>query len=98
MCVCVCVCVCVCLCIHIYKQWGLVIATISDLRKPPENVSTNQNLALLATGVIWARYSTQIIPVNWSLFTVNTFVALTSGYQLFRKFMAHRKQQQVSSL
>lgn len=65
-----------------------MFANIADLRKPPQNVSTNQNIALAATGVIWARYSTQIYPINWSLFTVNVFVALTSAYQLYRKYDA----------
>ncbi|KAL0492001.1 mitochondrial pyruvate carrier [Acrasis kona] len=69
-------------------KWALVIASINDIRKPVEVVSTNQNLALAATGIIWSRYATQITPVNYSLLTVNIFVALTSLYQLYRKQQA----------
>jgi mitochondrial pyruvate carrier 2 len=76
-------------------KWSLVIAGIADLKKPAEDISTAQTSALTATGLIWARfvklkltfsrYSTQIIPVNWTLFSVNIFVALTGGYSLARK-------------
>jgi hypothetical protein len=54
------------------------------MRKPAETLSVSQNIALAATGMIWARYSTQIIPVNYSLFTVNLFVGATGLYQLYR--------------
>jgi uncharacterized membrane protein len=43
-------------------------------------------IALAATGLIWARYSLVIIPKNYSLFTVNLFVAGTGMTQLFRIF------------
>jgi hypothetical protein len=69
-------------------KWALVGASIGDMKKPVEVVSTNQNLALAATGVIWSRYATQITPVNYSLLTVNVFVAATALYQLYRKAMA----------
>ena len=51
-------------------------------------VSTNQNIALMVTGFIWSRYSTQIIPKNWGLFAVNFFVGCTGLYQLARKHQA----------
>ena len=40
--------------------------------------------ALAATGVIWSRYATQIIPVNYNLLSVNLFVGATGLYQLYR--------------
>ena len=43
-------------------------------------------IALLATGLIWTRYSMVIIPKNYSLGTVNLFVAGTSLVQLGRIF------------
>ena len=69
-------------------KWALVIAGLNDLKKPAEELSTAQNAALAVTGVIWARYCTQIIPVNYNLLAVNAFVGLTGIYQLFRKFSA----------
>ncbi|KAI9591088.1 mitochondrial pyruvate carrier [Syncephalis fuscata] len=72
-------------------KWGLVIAGLNDMRKPAETLSVSQNVALAATGVIWSRYSTQIIPVNYSLLSVNIFVGATGLYQLYR-IWDHRRQ------
>jgi hypothetical protein len=69
-------------------KWALVAAAVGDMKKPVEVVSTNQNLALAATGLIWSRYATQITPVNYSLLLVNMFVAATALYQLSRKYQA----------
>lgn len=65
-------------------KWSLVIAGISDLRRPAEDVSIPQTTALAATGLIWSRYSLVITPKNYSLFSVNVFVALTQCFQLYR--------------
>ncbi|CAH0389733.1 unnamed protein product [Bemisia tabaci] len=65
-------------------KWGLVIAGIGDLTRPADKLSVSQSGALAATGLIWSRYSLVIIPKNWSLFSVNVFVAATSLYQLSR--------------
>lgn len=43
---------------------------------------------MTATGIIWSRYSFVITPVNYNLFSVNAFMAVTGGYQLYRKFTA----------
>jgi hypothetical protein len=72
-------------------KWGIVFATINDLSKPAESVSIPQTSALALTGLIWSRYSTQIIPVNYNLFAVNIFVALTNFYQLYRKYESGAK-------
>ncbi|XP_054714884.1 mitochondrial pyruvate carrier 2-like [Uloborus diversus] len=65
-------------------KWALVIAGIGDMARPAEKLSPSQSTALAATGIIWSRYSMVIIPKNWSLFSVNIFVALTGLYQLSR--------------
>ncbi|CAG8572873.1 18309_t:CDS:2, partial [Dentiscutata erythropus] len=65
-------------------KWALVIAGLSDLKRPPEKLSVSQSIALTATGVIWSRYSTQIIPINYALMSVNVFVAGTGITQLVR--------------
>ena len=77
-------------------KWGLVIAGISDMSKPPESLSVSQNVALAATGVIWSRYSTQIIPVNYSLLSVNVFVGATGLYQLYRIWDHRRKHPEAT--
>ncbi|RZF40452.1 hypothetical protein LSTR_LSTR013914 [Laodelphax striatellus] len=67
-------------------KWGLVIAGLGDLSRPAEKISLPQSCSLAATGIIWSRYSMAIIPKNYSLFSVNVFVAMTSCYQLYRAY------------
>lgn len=74
-------------------KWGLVIAGIGDLQRPAEKISIGQTSALAATGVIWCRYSLVIIPKNYTLFSVNFFVAITQLYQLSRAIRYQRSQQ-----
>jgi len=75
-------------------KWGLVAAGIADLKKPAENISRPQSTALGVTGVIWCRYATQIIPVNYNLLSVNIFVAATGLFQLYRSYSWENEQKQ----
>lgn len=86
-------CACIVFCyyyyfIFVFKNFncfkGLVIAGIGDLQRPAEAISLPQTIALSATGLIWSRYSLVIIPKNYSLFSVNVFVAATQLYQMAR--------------
>ena len=45
-------------------KWGISIANIADFKRPPEQVSYPQQIAVTATGVIWSRFATQITPVS----------------------------------
>ncbi|XP_030900872.2 mitochondrial pyruvate carrier 2 isoform X1 [Melopsittacus undulatus] len=65
-------------------KWGLVCAGMADMTRPAEKLSTAQSAVLMATGLIWSRYSLVIIPKNWSLFAVNFFVGCAGGSQLYR--------------
>ncbi|KAI8138026.1 mitochondrial pyruvate carrier [Fennellomyces sp. T-0311] len=67
-------------------KWALVFAGLSDLQRPADKLSLSQNLSLVATGLIWTRYSMVIIPKNYSLGTVNVFVASTGLLQVARIF------------
>lgn len=69
-----------------FYQQSLVIAGLGDLSRPANQLSIGQSASLLATGVIWSRYSLVIIPKNYSLFAVNVFVALTQLIQLSRAY------------
>lgn len=60
------------------------MAGLADLQRPAENISVPQTAALAATGLIWSRYSLVITPKNYSLFSVNVFVAVTQVYQMYR--------------
>ncbi|CAD7705437.1 unnamed protein product [Ostreobium quekettii] len=79
-------------------KWGISIANIADLQRPPEQVSYPQQTAIAATGVIWSRYSTQIIPVNYNLLSVNMFMAVTGLYQLSRKIRADYFEAEADAL
>ncbi|KAI8865885.1 UPF0041-domain-containing protein [Ramicandelaber brevisporus] len=72
-------------------KWALVIAGISDINRPVEQISVAQQASLTATGFIWCRYSMVIVPVNWSLFSVNMFVGGTGLYQMYRIWQ-HKRQ------
>ncbi|XP_076760537.1 mitochondrial pyruvate carrier 2 [Xylocopa sonorina] len=78
-------------------KWGLVIAGLGDLQRPANQLSISQSSALGVTGLIWTRYSLAITPKNWSLFSVNLFVALTSLYQVSRAIMYQREQAALSA-
>ncbi|CRK97959.1 CLUMA_CG011331, isoform A [Clunio marinus] len=65
-------------------KWGLVIAGIKDLTRPAELLSAEQAVAIGATGFIYSRFSMVIIPKNYTLLSVNVFVAITQSIQLFR--------------
>ncbi len=57
------------------------------MARPAEKLSKNQTISLLATGTIWSRYSMVITPKNYTLFTVNLFLAFVACIQLTRIFM-----------
>ncbi|XP_061195966.1 uncharacterized protein LOC133204241 [Saccostrea echinata] len=65
-------------------KWGLSLAGLGNTLLPEERLSFNQSLSLVITGVIWARYSVVITPVNYNLMTVNIFMSLTNGINLIR--------------
>ncbi|XP_046746368.1 mitochondrial pyruvate carrier 2-like [Diprion similis] len=71
-------------------KWGLVIAGLSDLKRPASELSISQSTALGMTGLVWSRYSLVIIPKNYSLFSVNVFVACTALYQVSRAIKYRR--------
>ena len=65
-------------------KWSLVIAGLSDISRPVEKVSGTQNLSLLATAVVWTRWSFVIKPRNMLLASVNFFLGCTAGFQIGR--------------
>ncbi|KAG8040652.1 hypothetical protein G9C98_002648, partial [Cotesia typhae] len=73
-------------------KWGLVIAGLGDLQRPADKISISQSGALGVTGMIWTRYSLAITPKNWSLFSVNLFVAFTALYQVTRAIKYQQEQ------
>ncbi|CZT12405.1 hypothetical protein WAI453_001773 [Rhynchosporium graminicola] len=65
-------------------KWSIVLAGISDMYKPVENLSLTQNAALTATGLIWTRWCLIIKPRNILLATVNFFLGMVGIIQVGR--------------
>lgn len=65
-------------------KWSLVFAGANDFKRPVESLSGTQQTALLATGLIWTRWSLIIKPKNWLLASVNFFLGSVAGTQLAR--------------
>ncbi|EPR61487.1 WD-40 repeat protein [Toxoplasma gondii TgCatPRC2] len=79
-------------------KWGICLANLADMKtNKVENTSVAQQSAVALTGIIWARYSTVITPKNWSLFSVNVFMAITGSLQLYRVFMHHLAEKEKAS-
>ena len=58
------------------------------MARPVENVSTGQQIAISATGLLFTRLSFVVVPVNYNLASVNVFMAGTGLVQLYRKYDA----------
>ncbi|KAG7696199.1 hypothetical protein KL930_003226 [Ogataea haglerorum] len=67
-------------------QWSLVFAGANEMVRPVEKISGSQQLALLATGAIWTRWSFLIRPRNMLLASVNFLLATVAGYQVVRLY------------
>lgn len=65
-------------------KWGLVFAGLSDMNRPVDKLSGAQNLSLMATALIWTRWSFVIRPKNYLLASVNFFLGCTAGVQISR--------------
>ncbi|XP_032675814.1 mitochondrial pyruvate carrier 2-like [Odontomachus brunneus] len=70
-------------------KWGLVLAGIGDLKRPPDTISLSQTASLMLTGAIWSRYSLVITPKNYNLFSVNLFTCGTATYNFIRGALYH---------
>lgn len=73
-------------------KWGLVVAGLNDILRPVEKISGTQQVALMATGVIWTRWAGFVIkPRNMLLASVNFFLGGVAGYQVFRIVLYRRE-------
>jgi hypothetical protein len=61
---------------------------MNDVYTPVERISSFQQVAMIATGFTWARYCTQITPINYGLMAANATMGAVASYQLFRKWQA----------
>jgi mitochondrial pyruvate carrier 2 len=68
-------------------KWLLSATNIIEYKKPVDTITGPQQGALALTGLIWARYSMVITPVNYSLATVNLALFTTGSYHIARKYV-----------
>ncbi|CAL7943756.1 unnamed protein product [Xylocopa violacea] len=73
-------------------KWGLVIAGLGDINRPPDSISLSQTASLMITGAIWSRYSLVITPKNYNLFSVNAFTSFTGAYNFMRGLLHQMKE------
>ncbi|XP_063993244.1 mitochondrial pyruvate carrier 2-like isoform X1 [Diachasmimorpha longicaudata] len=52
-------------------KWGLVIAGIGDINRPPETISLAQTASLMLTGIIWSRLTNLAPQLTSPLFPAN---------------------------
>ena len=69
-------------------KWFITLTNAVDILTPVERISTFQQSAMLGTGLVWARWSTQIIPINYGLMGANIAMASIATIQLYRKQQA----------
>lgn len=78
-------------------KWGLVISGLKDMARPAEVLSVEQTVAIGTTGFIYSRFSMVIIPKNYTLLSVNVFVAITQSIQLFRALRYKYENQRIET-
>ncbi|PSN69099.1 UPF0041-domain-containing protein [Corynespora cassiicola Philippines] len=71
-------------------KWAVVLGGVSDLTRPAEQLSLNQNAALTATGAIWTRWCFVIKPRNVFLASVNFALFLVGSTQVTRIYLYNR--------
>ncbi|KAK9307612.1 hypothetical protein QLX08_002203 [Tetragonisca angustula] len=76
-------------------KWGLVIAGLGDMNRPPETISLYQTASLMITGAIWSRYSLLITPKNYNLLSVNAFTCMTGTYNFIRALLYKIQQERA---
>ena len=70
------------------SKWFISGASFLDLNRPTDKISLAQYSALTATGFFFTRYSLLVIPVNYTLCSVNIALFVSSAWHLGRKIKA----------
>jgi len=70
------------------SKWLISGASFLDLNRPTEKISLPQYTALTLTGFFFSRYSLLVIPINYTLCSVNVALFVSSAWHLGRKIKA----------
>lgn len=67
-------------------NWGISIAALKDMRKPPELVSRDMTVALMVYSLLFMRFALRVQPMNPLLFACHACNEVVQTYQLQRKY------------
>lgn len=67
-------------------NWGLIIAAMLDMNKPPEMISTNMTSVLALYSLMFMRFAWMVKPRNYLLLSCHITNEAAQLYQLSRKF------------
>ena len=70
------------------SKWFISGASFLDLNRPTDKVSLPQYTALTLTGFFFSRYALLVIPINYTLCSVNIALFVSSAWHLGRKIKA----------
>lgn len=67
-------------------NWGISLAALRDMSKPPELVSERMTVALMVYSLLFMRFALRVQPTNYLLFSCHMCNEAAQTYQLQRKF------------
>lgn len=67
-------------------NWGISLAALKDMSKPPELVSERMTLALMIYSLLFMRFALLVQPRNYLLFSCHLANEVAQTYQMQRKF------------
>lgn len=70
------------------SKWLISGASFLDMNRPTDKISLPQYCALTATGFFFTRYALLVVPINYTLCSVNVALFGSSAYHLGRKIKA----------
>ena len=74
-------------------NWGFVLATIADMQKPMERVSSQMTLTLMCYSAMFMRFAWRVAPRNYILFSCHTANATAQATLFYKKTMWLREQE-----
>ena len=70
------------------SKWFISGASFLELHRPTDKISLPQYTALTLTGFFFSRYSLLVVPINYTLCSVNIALFVSSAWHLGRKVKA----------
>jgi mitochondrial pyruvate carrier 1 len=66
-------------------NWGISLAALKDMSKPPEQISERMTAALMVYSVLFMRFALRVQPTNYLLFACHVTNECAQTYQMQRK-------------